>query len=82
MSHLTPSAPTIRGDDPVRYVALDVHQRYCEGAELVGGKLRRFRFPNTQGDWARIASELTPDTRVVLEATGNASPENRGTMRG
>ena len=56
----------------MRYVALDVHQRYCEGAELAGGKLRRFRFPNTHGDWARIASELTRDTRVVLEATGNA----------
>ena len=56
----------------MRYVALDVHQRYCEGAELVGGKLRRFRFANSHGDWARLASELTPDTRVVLEATGNA----------
>lgn len=56
----------------MRYVALDVHQRYCEGAELACGKLGRFRFPNTHGDWARLASKLTQDTRVVLEATGNA----------
>lgn len=56
----------------MRYVALNVHQRYCEGTELAGEKLRRFRFPNTHRDWARLASELTPDTRVVLEATGNA----------
>jgi transposase len=72
MSHNSVRTQTIRGGDPVRYIALDVHQRYCEGAELAGGKLRRFRFPNTHADWARVASELTPDTRVVLEATGNA----------
>ncbi|MDI6825431.1 MAG: hypothetical protein QME87_13930 [Bacillota bacterium] len=34
---------------------------------MVGGKLRRFRFPNTHEDWARLASDLTPDTRVVPE---------------
>jgi transposase len=57
----------------MRYIALDVHQRYCEGAELLpGGKIRRFRVPTTREDIEGFARQLGPDVRLVMEATGNA----------
>jgi len=57
----------------MRYIALDVHQRYCEGAELLAnGKIRRFRIPTTRECLEQFASQLGPDVRLVMEATGNA----------
>ena len=57
----------------MRYIAFDVHKGYCEAAEISdGGKLRHFRFPNTREAWVRLSGELSPDTKVVLEATGSA----------
>jgi len=57
----------------MRYIALDVHQRYCEGAELLAnGKIRRFRIPTTRECLEQFANQLGPDVRLVMEATGNA----------
>lgn len=57
----------------MRYIALDVHQRYCEGAELLeSGKIRHFRIPTTREGLEQFASQLGPDVRLVMEATGNA----------
>lgn len=71
MSHNSVRAPRVRRGDPVHYVAFDAYQGYCEGTELVGGKLRRFRFPNTYGDSARLTSDrpqvLRPNASPILQ---------------
>jgi len=57
----------------MRCIALDVHQRYCEGAELLpGGKIRSFRVATTRDGIEAFARQLGPDVRLVMEATGNA----------
>lgn len=58
----------------MRYIGLDVHRAWVHGAELRDGedRLRRFRFPNQPEAWASFAVSLDQETKVCLEATGNA----------
>lgn len=57
----------------MRYIGLDVHQRYCVGCEIRPNKeRRRFRLPNTLEAWKKFAESLDLQTSVVLEASSNA----------
>lgn len=57
----------------MRYIGLDVHQKYAEGCEIgPDKKKRRFRVANTRESWEEFAKTLDPETRVVMEATSNA----------
>ncbi|MGB9868307.1 MAG: IS110 family transposase [Bacillota bacterium] len=57
----------------MRYIALDVHHRYCEGSELLAsGKIKHFRVHTTREGLEQFASQLGPDVHLVMEATGNA----------
>jgi len=57
----------------MRFIGLDVHQKYAEGCEIGPNKQkRRFRIANTRESWEEFAKTLDPNTRVVMEATSNA----------
>ena len=57
----------------MRFIGLDVHQRYCEGYEIgSNGQKRRFRLANTREAWEEFGKTLDQDTRIVMEATSNA----------
>jgi transposase len=57
----------------MRFIGLDVHQKYAEGCEIgPDKKKRRFRIANTRESWEEFAKTLDPETRVVMEATSNA----------
>jgi transposase len=57
----------------MRFIGLDVHQKYVEGCEIgPDKKKRRFRIANTRESWEEFAQTLDPETRVVMEATSNA----------
>ncbi|MCY0884941.1 MAG: IS110 family transposase [Firmicutes bacterium] len=56
-----------------RYLGLDVHKHYIHGYWFrPGHKGAHCRFPNTPEGWQQLAAQITPDTAVALEATGNA----------
>lgn len=57
-----------------RFMGLDLHKAYVHGYVFQAGqKGTHFRFPNTTEAWARfLATQLTRDTWVAIEATGNA----------
>jgi hypothetical protein len=57
----------------MRFIGLDVHQKYAEGCEIDPDKQkRRFRIANTRESWEEFAQTLDSETRVVIEATSNA----------
>jgi transposase len=57
----------------MRFIGLDVHQKYAEGCEIGPNKeKRRFRIANTRQAWEEFAKTLDSNTRVVMEATSNA----------
>ncbi|WP_218619015.1 hypothetical protein, partial [Paenibacillus sp. P32E] len=57
----------------MRFIGLDVHQKYAEGCEIgTDKKKRRFRIANTREAWEEFGQTLDPNTRIVLEATSNA----------
>jgi transposase len=57
----------------MRFIGLDVHQKYAEGCEIGPNKQkRRFRIANTREAWEEFAKTLDPNTRIVMEATSNA----------
>jgi transposase len=57
----------------LRCIALDVHQKYCKGTELLpNGKVRRFRIPTTREGIEQFAQKLDFNVRLAMEATGNA----------
>ena len=57
----------------MRFIGLDVHQKYAEGCEIgPDKKKRRFRIANTRESWEEFAQTLDSETRVVMEATSNA----------
>ena len=57
-----------------RFMGLDLHKNYIHGYVFQPGqKGTHFRFSNTPDEWARfLATRLTPETAVAIEATGNA----------
>ncbi|PSR29565.1 Transposase [Sulfobacillus thermosulfidooxidans DSM 9293] len=57
-----------------RFMGLDLHKNYIHGYVFQPGqKGTHFRFLNTPDEWARfVATQLTPETAVAIEATGNA----------
>ncbi|AEJ41268.1 transposase IS116/IS110/IS902 family protein [Sulfobacillus acidophilus TPY] len=57
-----------------RFMGLDLHKNYIHGYVFQPGqKGTHFRFLNTPDEWARfLATRLTPETAVAIEATGNA----------
>ncbi|KXG75830.1 hypothetical protein AN618_17400 [Fervidicola ferrireducens] len=57
----------------MRFIGLDVHQKYAEGCEIGPNKeKRRFRIANTRQAWEEFAKTLDSNTRIVMEATSNA----------
>jgi len=57
----------------VRYLGLDVHKHYIHGYWFhPGQKGAHCRFANTPEGWRQLAAQITPETWVALEATGNA----------
>ena len=57
----------------MRFFGIDVHRKYCEGAELLpNNTIRHFRFPNERKAWEKFARGLDDQCKVALEATGNA----------
>lgn len=49
----------------MRFIGLDVHQKYAEGCEIGPNKQkRRFRIANTRESWEEFAKTLDPNTRV------------------
>lgn len=79
MSHDSVRGRTIRGGGPVRYVAPDVHQRYCEGAELVCRKLRRFRSPKKICGYAGLVPRVHWPGQTHY--TGHITKAGRSTLR-
>ncbi len=57
-----------------QFMGLDLHKNYIHGSVFQAGqKGTHFRFQNTAEEWARfVATRLTPDTAVAIEATGKA----------
>jgi transposase len=56
-----------------RCIGLDVHRDFCEVAIWEDGETRSApRVPSRPGPLEEFASQLGPDDRVALEATGNA----------
>ncbi|AEJ40219.1 transposase IS116/IS110/IS902 family protein [Sulfobacillus acidophilus TPY] len=57
-----------------QFMELDLHKNYIHGYVFQPGqKGTHFRFSNTPDEWARfLATRLTPETAVAIEATGNA----------
>nr|WP_242823917.1 hypothetical protein [Sulfobacillus thermosulfidooxidans] len=57
-----------------RFMGWDLHKNYIHGYVFQPGqKGTHFRFLNTPDEWARfVATQLTPETAVAIEATGNA----------
>ncbi|AEJ40276.1 hypothetical protein TPY_2098 [Sulfobacillus acidophilus TPY] len=55
-------------------MGLDLHKNYIHGYVFQPGqKGTHFRFSNTPDEWAQfVATRLTPETAVAIEATGNA----------
>lgn len=57
----------------MRWIGLDVHQSFCEVAICEGGETRSAGRIKTARDELRLfAGSLSPDDRVVMEATGPA----------
>jgi len=57
----------------MRAIGIDVHRDFCEVAISEGGELHSVgRVPSTPHDLELLASSLTPDDEVAIEATGNA----------
>jgi transposase len=59
---------------PMRYLGLDLHKQYVHGFVFQPGqKGTHFRFRNTPEGWQRfVATYVTKDPAIALEATGNA----------
>lgn len=57
-----------------QFMGLDLHKNYIHGYVFrPGDKGTHFRFANTPDEWAQfLATRLTPETAVAMEATGNA----------
>jgi transposase len=55
------------------YLGLDLHKQYVHGYWFrPGQKGAHCRFPNTPEGWQQFLPQVTADTWVALEATGNA----------
>ncbi|MCL8209344.1 MAG: transposase [Actinomycetia bacterium] len=56
-----------------RYLGLDLHKHYVHGYWFrPGQKGTHCRFPNTPDGWQQFLPQVTADTWVAMEATGNA----------